>query len=124
MKSKVFKTLALLLGLFMIAIGLNKFLVFTAIPNPPGDGGALMEIYLTSGFLKLVGILEILGGIALLMHRFVPLGLVLITAIMFNATTFHALHDPSGIGPAAVSLGICLILIYAHKARFSVLWSS
>ena len=119
MKSIVFKALRIILGLFMVIIGLNKFLVFIDIPNPPGDGGELMHIYITSGFLKLIGILEMLGGIALLIKRFVPLALTFITAIMFNATLFHALHDLQGIVPAAFCLFSSIILVYANKDDFS-----
>ena len=119
MNPTVFKIIRLLLGLFMAVIGLNKFLVFTEIPNPPGDGGILMQIYISSGFLKLIGILELLGGMALLLNKFVPVAITILTAIMFNATVFHILHDPSGIGPAALSLFLCLILVYAHKDRFN-----
>ena len=123
MKTTIFKVLRMLLGAFMVIIGLNKFLVYIEIPNPPGDGGELMHVYITSGFLKLIGGLEMLGGMALLVNKFVPLALTLITAIMFNATIFHVLHDPAGIGGAAVCLLLSLGLIYAHKERFAQLLS-
>ncbi|MGB0525464.1 MAG: DoxX family protein [Flammeovirgaceae bacterium] len=119
MKATVYKTIQILLALFMVVIGLNKFLIFTEIPNPSGDGGELMQIYITSGFLKLIGVLEILGGIGLLLNKFVPIALTLITAIMFNATVFHVLHDPSGVGPAAICLLLCLVLVFANKERRS-----
>jgi len=121
MKTKTFKTLQIFLGLFMAIIGVNKFLVFIEIPHPPGAGGELMQIYITSGFLKMIGILQILGGSALLVNKFVPLALTIITAIMFNATVFHSLHDPMGIGGAAFCLLLSLILTYAYKERFSSL---
>ncbi|MEM6630806.1 MAG: DoxX family membrane protein [Bacteroidota bacterium] len=116
---RIFKVLRIFLGLFMVIIGLNKFLVFIEIPNPAGDGGELMQIYIRSGFLKLIGVLEMLGGIALLANKFVPLALTIITAIMFNATVFHALHDPKGIGAAILCLLMSLGLVYANKERFS-----
>ncbi|HAA13484.1 MAG TPA: hypothetical protein DCE41_18045 [Cytophagales bacterium] len=119
MKAVAFKILRILLGLFIASIGLNKFLVFTEIPNPPGDGGTLMQIYISSGFLRLVGVLEVLAGLALVANRFVPLGLTFITAIMFNAVLFHALHDPVGIAPAALSLFSSLVMVYVYRERFS-----
>ncbi len=111
----VIKILQVVLGLFMITLGLNKFLVFIEIPSPPGDGGVLMSIYMSSGFLKLVGFLEVVGGMALVSNKFLVVGLTLITAIMFNATAFHAFHDPAGIGPAAMSLLLSLVLIFTNK---------
>ncbi|MEL6255983.1 MAG: DoxX family membrane protein [Bacteroidota bacterium] len=121
MKNTVWMIVRILLGLFMAIIGLNKFLVYIEIPNPPGDGGQLMGIYISSGFLKLIGLLELLGGIALLANRFVPLALTFITAIMFNATLFHAFHDLPGIGPAAFCLLLSLALVYHNKEDFSTL---
>ena len=103
----------------MVALGLNKFLGFIEIPSPPGDGGELMRIYISSGFLKLIGVLEFLGGAALLVNKFVPLSLTVLTAIMFNAAVFHALHDPSGIGGAIIALGLCLALVYLNRSSFS-----
>ena len=119
MKTIVFVALRILLGLFMAVIGLNKFLVFIEIPNPPGDGGELMQIYIRSGFLNLIGILQLVSGLALLTNKFVPIALTIITAIMFNATIFHSLHDPLGIGGAAVCLVMSLALVYVNKERFS-----
>ncbi|NRB46542.1 MAG: DoxX family protein [Saprospiraceae bacterium] len=123
MQTTIFKILRLLLGLFMLIIGINKFLVFIEIPNPPGDGGTLMQVYIESGFLRLIGVLEAVGGMALLVNRFVPLALTFITAIMFNATVFHGLHDLAGIGPAVFCLSLSLVLVYAHKDRFANLLS-
>lgn len=124
MQTTIFKILRLLLGLFMLIIGINKFLVFIEIPNPPGDGGALMQIYIKSGFLRLIGVLEAVGGMALLVNRFVPIALTFITAIMFNATVFHGLHDLAGIGPAVLCLSLSLVLVYGQKDRFASLLST
>ena len=118
MKTRIINIVQTLLGVFMITLGLNKFLVFIEIPNPPGDGGELMRIYITSGFLKLVGILEVIGGLGLLANKFVPINLTLIIAIMFNATLFHAFHDLAGIGAAFLGLILSLVLVVARKERF------
>ncbi len=95
-----------------------------SIPPLEGDGGTLMGIYATSGFIKLIGVLEILSGIALLIGRFVPLILILMVAIMFNAAVFHALHDMPNIGGAALGLILSLILVYGYKDRFKSILSS
>ena len=119
MQTIAFKIPRILLGLFMAIIGLNKFLVFTEIPGPPGDGGELMRIYIDSGFLQLVGVLEMIGGIALLANRFVPVAVTVITAVMFNATLFHVFHDPAGVGPAAFCLALCGGVLFEHRERFA-----
>ncbi len=121
MNATMLKVFRVFLGGFMVALGLNKFLGFIPIPSPPGDGGELMRIYVSSGFLKLIGVLEFAGGLALVLNRFVPLALTFIVAIMFNACLFHALHEPRTIVAAAVSLALSLALVHGHRERFAEL---
>ena len=116
--------LRILFGLFCLIFGLNKFLGFMPFPEIPGDGGSLMGIYATSGFFKIIGVLEILGGLALLLNKFVPLSLTFLVAIMFNAFLFHALHDIPNIGGAVLGLVLGLLLVYANKDRFTELLSA
>ncbi len=124
MNAKVVMGLRILFGLFCLIFGLNKFIGFMPFPPIPGDGGTLMGIYATSGFLKVIGVLEILGGLALLVNKYVPLALTILIAIMFNAALFHALHDMGSIGGAVLGLILGLVLVYANKGRFSDLLSA
>jgi len=124
MNDKVVMGIRILFGLFCLIFGLNKFLNFMPFPPIPGDGGTLMGIYFTSGFLKLIGILEIVFGLCLLINKYVPLALTVLIAIMFNAAVFHALHDMANIGGAVLGLILGLVLVYANKERFSGLLSA
>lgn len=124
MNPKVTMGLRILFGVFCLIFGLNKFLGFLPMPEIPGDGGTLMGIYATSGFMTVIGVLEILGGLALLLNKFVPLALTFLVAIMFNAFLFHALHDMGGIGGAVLGMVLGLLLVYANKDRFSDLLSA
>jgi len=108
-------------GIFLLIFGLNKFFGFLPMPAIAGDGGTLMGIYFTSGFMKIIGVLEILGGLALLVNKFVPLALTISIAIMVNAFIFHLLHDPAGVGGAAVGLILGLLLVWNNKERFASL---
>ena len=124
MSSKIEMVLRILFAISLIVFGLNKFLHF--IPTPPieGTGGELINIYKESGFMKMIGGLEIIGGVALLVKKFVPLALTFLVAIMFNAVVFHILHDLSGLMNAVGGLILGLILVYYHKSRFTSLLSS
>lgn len=124
MNPKVKLGLRILTGLFMLIFGINKFAHFMDFPAIPGDGGTLMGIYATSGFFSLIGILEIVGGIALLVDKFAPLAITILVGIMFNAFVFHALHDVANIGGAVVGLVLTLALVYAYKDRFKSLLSA
>lgn len=119
MSSKVETVIRLLFALSLLVFGLNKFLYF--IPTPPmeGSAGELMQIYVASGFMKIIGGLECIAGISLLTNKFVPISLIIMAAIIFNALVFHLLHDPASIGPAVGALIIVLLNVYFHKSRFA-----
>lgn len=124
MNSKVSMGLRILFGLFCLIFGLNKFLHFMPFPPIPGDGGTLMGIYATSGFLKIIGILEILGGLLLIVGKYVPLALTFMIAIMFNAAIFHILHDPPNVVGALVGMVLGIVLVYFYRDRFKSLLSA
>jgi len=124
MSSKIELVLRILFALSLLVFGLNKFLYF--IPNSAMDGTAaeLMNIYVDSGFMKMIGGLEILAGIGFIFNKYVPLALTIMIAIIFNAVVFHMLHDMAGIAPALVSLILLLLLAYYNKSRFTNLLSA
>lgn len=119
MSSKVEAVIRILLALSLLVFGLNKFLFFIPAPPLEGTAGELMNIYVTSGFMKLIGGLEVLIGISLLVQKFVPLSLTILAAIIFNAFFFHIFHDPAGVAPTIVALIIVLLNIYFNKTRFA-----
>ena len=124
MSSKVEMLLRILFALSLFVFGLNKFLYF--IPAPPMNGTAaeLMNIYVASGFMKMIGCLEILAGISFLFNKFVPLSLTIMIVVIFNAVVFHLLHDMAGLLPAVVALIFLLLLVYYNKSRFTSLLSA
>lgn len=124
MNEKVVMGIRILFGLFCIIFGLNKFLNFIPMPPIDGDGGTLMGIYATSGFFKIIAILEIVFGLALIVNKYVPLALTILIAIMFNALIFHILHDMGGIGGAVLGMILGCVLVYANKDRFKDLLSA
>ncbi len=116
--------LRIILGLMMFVMGINKFLNFMPMPPLQGDAATLMGIYSSSGFLKLIGVLESLSGLGLLLNKFVPLSLTFLVAILFNAFLFHVFHNLAGIGAAAVGMILALVNVYAYKERFKDLLSA
>jgi uncharacterized membrane protein YphA (DoxX/SURF4 family) len=59
---KITLAIRILLGLMMFVFGLNKFLDFMPPLEISGDGGTLMGIYFASGFMKIIGGLEVDSG--------------------------------------------------------------
>lgn len=85
----------LLMGLMFTVFGLNGFLHF--LPQPPQEGAAaaLFGGFVASGYmLPLISGTEVAGGLMLLGHRYVPLGLTLLAPLIVNIVAFHVFLAP------------------------------
>src|SRR6516225_11276481 len=92
-----------LLGLIFVFFGSNFFLHFLGNPPPPqGLAGEYFHALSASGYLYVIGGFQFLGGLILLISRFVPLGLTILGAMIVNIWAFHILMAPQGFGPAIV----------------------
>ena len=113
-----------LLGLIFVVFGLNIY--FNFIPSPPmsGDVGTLMGLMFKHGWFTFYGLLYIVGGLLLLIGRFVPIGLVLLGPIIVNVLLFHLTFNPSGIGPGLLVTVLEIFLIYAYREHFKALFTS
>src|SRR5678816_1555036 len=91
----------LLLGLIFVVFGLNGFLQFIPMgPMPAGLAGQFIGALFQSHYLWVVAALQVIGGLLLLINRFVPLGLVLLGPVIVNILLYHLLLFPSGFaGP-------------------------
>lgn len=109
---------ATLLGLMFVVFGLNFFLQFIAIPSPEQGTPAANFIgaMYGSGYLKFVKVLEILGGVLLLLPRLRNWGLVIIGAIVVNIASFHIFFF-GGIKAPEVIFAIAAVLFLAYVGR-------
>jgi putative oxidoreductase len=109
----------LLLGLIFLAFGLNGFLHF--IPMPPPTGVALqffMAMIATHYWVVIFGV-QVIGGVLLLVNRFVPLALVLVGPVIVNIFFFHMFMAPAGLPLAIVVVVLWVILAVRNKQHFS-----
>ncbi|MGB5499965.1 MAG: DoxX family membrane protein [Maribacter sp.] len=118
MNSKVIMVLRILLGLFVLVFGLNKFFHFIPMEAPTGDAGAYFGALMSSKTLILVAIVEIVAGISLLFNKYAALMLLILMSVSINAVLFHAILDPANIMGAAVLLILNVILLYAYKDKY------
>src|SRR5947209_17477796 len=78
-----------LLGFIFLVFGLNGFLHF--IPMPPPSGVApqfLGSTFLTKYLLFVFGI-QLVGGVLLLINRYVPIALTILGSIIVHILLFH-----------------------------------
>jgi putative oxidoreductase len=113
----------ILLGLMFLVFGLNIYFHFIPMQVPPGDVGTLMGLMFKYGWFTFYGILYVVGGLLLLIGRFVPIALVLLGPIIVNILLFHITFNPSGIGPGLVVAVLEIFLIYAYREHFKALFT-
>src|SRR5438105_9037922 len=108
------------LGLVFIFFGSNAFLRFLPMPPlPEGVAGLYLKAFFDSGYVYVIGGMQLLSGLMLLIGRFVPLGLTILGAIIFNIWAFHILMAPEGFPPAVVVTLLWVFLIWRYRESFA-----
>ena len=110
----------LLLGLIFVVFGLNGFLNFLNMgPMPSGLAGQFIGALAQSNYYFVIAGLQVVGGVLLLVNRFVPLALVLLGPVIVNIILYHVFLHPSGSAAAIVVTILWGIVFYSHRQYFS-----
>jgi putative oxidoreductase len=110
-------------GIFLV-MGLNGFLNFIPLPPPAGVAGQFMGALYVSHYLWVIFAFQVIGGLLLLVNRFVPLAVALLAPVIVNILTFHVFMAPSGL-PLALFVAILWVAIFIEvRAAFSGLFQS
>ena len=118
MNSKVFMVLRILLGLFVLVFGLNKFLHFIPMGDMSADAGAYFGALSNSKTLILVALVEIVAGLALIFNKYGALLALILMSVSVNAVLFHATLDPGNIAGAAVLLILNIAVLFGYKDKY------
>lgn len=118
MNSKVFMILRILLGIFVLIFGLNKFLGFMPMPELSAEAGAYFGALSSAKTMTLVGVVEIVAGLALIFNKYGALLALILMSVSVNAVLFHAVLDPGGIAGAAVLLILNIVVVYGYKHKY------
>ena len=110
----------LLLGLIFVVFGLNGFLNFLSMgPMPTGLAGQFIGALALSHYFWVVAGLQVIGGVLLLVNRFVPLALVLLGPVIVNILCYHVFLNPTGIAMALLVTILWFIVFYWNRQYFS-----
>ena len=118
---KLASTIArLLLGVIFVVFGLNMWFHFIPIPPFPEDSqaGAFMGAIYMTGFLTVVKVLEVTGGLLLLTGRYTNLALALLGPVIVNIALFHIFLVGSGYAMPAL-LGVLSLVVLAGRKDFT-----
>jgi hypothetical protein len=108
-----------LLGLIFLVFGLNGFLHFIPMPPPKGLAAQFGGAIFVSHYWVVIFGLQVIGGLLLLVNRFVPLALVLLGPVIVNIFFFHALMAPEGLPLAIVVVVLWVILAVRYKQNLA-----
>ncbi|MEK6481746.1 hypothetical protein WJR50_29650 [Catalinimonas sp. 4WD22] len=106
----------ILLGLIFVVFGLNG--LYTFIPVPKYH--PFMEIMVSTEFIAVVKVLEIIGGLLLIIRRYTLLALLILGPIVVNILLYHLLIDHRNMVMGFVNLLLYGILIYHYRGYFEV----
>lgn len=125
MNSKVFMVLRILLGLFVLVFGLDKFFHFVPIDHSTMSEAAMgyMGGLASTKTTYLVGFVEILAGLSFLLNKYGALMALILMSVSVNAVLFHATLDPTTIYGALILLVLNIVVLIGYKDKYTALLS-
>jgi putative oxidoreductase len=107
-----------LLGLLFVGAGLNGLLKFHPQPLPANATGAQFYIAATQSHFDLFFFaVQVIGGLLLLSGYFVPLGLILLAAELYNILAYH-ITLAAGAPPAIVACVLWIVVFLQYRDSF------
>jgi uncharacterized membrane protein YphA (DoxX/SURF4 family) len=114
----------ILLGLVFFATGIVGILKLGKMAGMPPDAMTFLTLMLTHNYTTFVALLMLIGGLLLLVGRFVPIGLVLLGPVLVNILLFHILFQAPGIATGVVCTILEIFLIWAYRSSFKGLFTA
>ena len=135
-KKKAIATVArLIMGLIYFVLGLNYFFHFINLhgyygsaseallePMPPRAENLINSLIDTGYLFQLNKIVQISGGLLLIINRFVPFALIILAPITINIFLFNTVLNPSGFAAGIVLLFANIYLAYSYWENYKGLF--
>jgi putative oxidoreductase len=110
----------ILLGLIFAFFGSN--MLFHFLPNPPLPPGQLKDfstVLAATHYDAMVGLFQFLGGLLLLVNRYVAVGLIILAAVLVNILATHILVMRGGFPIPIFVTFLWLLVFWQHRSAFS-----
>lgn len=116
---KVVMAARILLGLIFTVFGLNFYFDFLPPPELNDTASGFFSALNNTGYMmEVVKLVEVFGGVMLILRAYVPLALALLAPIVLNIFLFHAFLDTAGLPIAVFVLVLELFLAWAYRGSF------
>ena len=113
-----------LLGLVFVVFGSNAFFHFLGpVPEMQGQAGAFITALMSSGYIYVIAMLQVVGGLCLLIgSRFVAPGLMLLGPVIVNIVLYHIFLDHMANPVAIVIALLALFLLWVYRFKFPAIF--
>ena len=120
MKNKILFGISLVFGLLFINAGLNKFLNYMPMPEQmPEKMTRAMAAFMEIGWLMpLAGMVEIIGGILIILPRTRALGALVIFPVMVGIFLTNTVQDTRGLPMVLALIAILAWIMYENRAKY------
>ena len=115
----------LLLGLLFIVFGLNFFLKFIPMGGGPPAGtpaAMLMAALIPTGYFAFIKVIEISGGLMVMLPKTRNLGLLFLGPVIVNILCFHIFINKGATLVDPVNFGVtvlALFLLWSERRAFA-----
>ena len=115
----------IILGLIFTVFSINFFVPFLPMPEPTPEAGAFLGALMDSGYMfYFIKIVELIGGVMLLIGICIPFALLLLAPIVVNIFLFHIFLDPAGFLMGLFIFLLEFYLLYHYRSVFSNICSN
>lgn len=114
--------LFILFGLMFINAGLNKFFNYMPMPELTPEQIKFFTAFTSiSWMMPLIAIIEVIGGILVIIPKTRALGAIIILPVMVGILVHHATVDTSGLVIALVLMAINVLAIVDNWRKYQAL---
>jgi putative oxidoreductase len=116
----------ILLGLIFVFFGGNMVHRYSFMPRqlPPGAAGQLFMGLYTTHFVILIGLCQVIGGLLMLIGRYVTLGLVILGPVLVCILFFHIFVFHPEWPMAALATILWFVVAFGHKHHLAGVFSA
>jgi putative oxidoreductase len=114
----------ILLGIVFFGTGIVSILKLGKMAGMPTDATTFLNLMVAHNYTTFVALIMLVGGLLLLVGRFVPIGLVLLGPILVNILLFHILFQVPGIITGVICTVLEIFLIWAYRISFQGLFTA
>ena len=118
MHPKLFLTLRIFFGIYLLFFGFDHFFGYIPFPEMAPEANAYFENLVSTGAMQLTGVVEIVAGLAFIFNRFGALMAFILMSVSTNAVLFHLALDPEKVWGALVLLILNICMLYAYRNQY------